>query len=42
MKNIAAIIRVALTGSHMSPSIFEIMEVFGKAEVIKRLKAIDA
>ncbi len=42
MKNVAAIIRVALTGSHISPSIFEIMEVLGKNEVIKRLEAINS
>ena len=37
MKNVAALLRAALTASHISPSIFEIMAVLGKEETIKRL-----
>jgi glutamyl-tRNA synthetase len=33
-------IRSAITGSHMSPSMFEVMEVLGKEETLKRLKAV--
>lgn len=35
---IAQPVRVALTGGTMSPGIFEVMEILGKDEVIKRLK----
>ena len=38
MKNVAGIIRGALTASHISPSIFEVMEVLGRDEVILRLQ----
>lgn len=37
--NIAQPLRVALTGSTVSPSVFEIMEVLGKEETLKRLTA---
>jgi len=40
MKIIAGFIRVGLTGSHISPSIFEIMQVLGKEEVIARLNKV--
>lgn len=40
MKNIAGFIRIALTASHISPSVFSIMEVLGKEEVLNRLKNI--
>lgn len=36
--NLAQPLRVLLTGSTISPSIFEIMEVLGKEETIKRLE----
>ncbi len=39
-KQVAAFIRIGLTGSHISPSIFEIMEVLGKDEVLRRLRAV--
>ncbi len=38
--NIAQPIRVALTGGTVSPGIFEIMEVLGKEEVIRRLSTV--
>ena len=38
MKHVAAIVRSAMTGLHISPSIFEIMEVLGRDEVVSRLK----
>ena len=42
LKNLAAFFRAALTGSHISPSIFEIMEIFTQEETIKRINlAID-
>lgn len=37
--NIAQPLRVALTGSTISPSVFEIMEVLEKTETLNRLKA---
>ena len=37
LKFIAAFLRAKLTGSHVSPSIFEIMELLGRDEVLKRL-----
>jgi glutamyl-tRNA synthetase len=37
LKDYAQVIRAALTGSNISPSIFEAMEVLGKEEVLKRL-----
>lgn len=40
LKIYAQLIRVALTGSHASPSIFEVMEIFGKEEVLKRLNLL--
>ena len=33
-------LRAAITGSHMSPSMFEAMEILGKDETVKRLKAV--
>jgi glutamyl-tRNA synthetase len=38
--NIMAPIRAAITGSHVSPSMFEVMEILGKEETSKRLKAV--
>jgi len=38
LKQIAQSLRVALTGSSVSPGIFEIMEVLGKEETIKRIE----
>lgn len=35
---IAQVLRAALTGSHISPSMFEIMDVLGKEEALNRLK----
>ena len=35
---IAQPLRVALTGKTVSPGIFEVLEVLGKAKVIKRLE----
>ena len=35
--NLAQLLRVCITGSHASPSIFEIIEVFGKSESLRRL-----
>ena len=32
-------LRAAITGSHQSPSMFEAMEILGKAETLKRLRA---
>ena len=32
-------LRAALTGSHISPSVFDVMHVLGKDEAMKRLKA---
>jgi glutamyl-tRNA synthetase len=37
--NIMAPLRAAITGSHVSPSMFEAMEILGKEETQKRLKA---
>jgi len=37
--NVAAPLRAALTGSNISPSVFDIMQVLGKAETIKRIEA---
>ena len=36
--NVAQPLRVALTGKTVSPGIFEVMEVLGKREVMKRVK----
>lgn len=36
--DLAQVIRVALTGKTISPSIFEIIEILGEDEVLKRLK----
>ena len=36
---LAPAVRVALTGSTVSPSVYEVLEVLGKEESIKRLKA---
>ena len=42
MGAIAQPVRVALTGGTVSPGIFEVMEILGKEEVLKRLgKAVD-
>jgi len=38
--NLIAPVRAAITGSHNSPSMFEAMEILGKDETLKRLKAI--
>lgn len=37
---IMAPVRAAITGSHMSPSMFEVMEIMGKDETRKRLAAV--
>ncbi len=37
---LAQVLRISLTGRTISPSMFEVMEVLGKDEVIARLKAI--
>lgn len=37
--NLAQPLRVALTGSTVSPSVFEVMDVLGKQETLQRLKA---
>ena len=37
---IAGVVRVALTGRTISPSIFEIMQVLGKSEVLNCLKSL--
>lgn len=39
---VAAPLRAALTGSHVSPSVFEMFEVFGKEESLKRLLAVSS
>jgi glutamyl-tRNA synthetase len=36
--HVAKLVRAALTGSNISPSIFEIMQVFGKQETLSRLR----
>jgi glutamyl-tRNA synthetase len=36
--HLAKLVRAALTGSNISPSIFEIMQAFGKQETLNRLK----
>lgn len=36
---IAQPVRVALTGGTVSPGIFEVMDILGKDEVLKRLNA---
>jgi len=33
-------LRAAITGSHVSPDMFEVMEIIGKDEVAKRVKAV--
>ncbi len=38
--DMAQSVRIALTGRTISPSIFEIMDILGKEEVMKRLKAM--
>lgn len=35
---VMGVIRAAITGSHMSPSMFEVLVVFGKEAALKRLK----
>ncbi|QQR81550.1 MAG: glutamate--tRNA ligase [Deltaproteobacteria bacterium] len=40
LKDVAQPLRVALTGSTVSPGIFELMAVLGKEKVIQRLKAV--
>ena len=40
VKDIAAFLRAAFTGSHISPSIFEIMEVYGKEATLEKLRCI--
>lgn len=40
IKQIAGVLRVSLTASHISPSIFKIMEIFGKEIVLARLSNI--
>ena len=40
LRQMAQPLRVALTGSTVSPSIFEVMEVFGKDETLNRLKTV--
>ena len=43
LKEIAQPVRVALTGSTISPGIFEVIEVLGRGETVKRLqRAIDS
>jgi glutamyl-tRNA synthetase len=37
--NLAQPLRVLLTGSTISPSIFEIMEVLGREETVRRLES---
>jgi glutamyl-tRNA synthetase len=37
---VMAPIRAAITGSHMAPSMFEVMDVLGKDEVIKRISNV--
>lgn len=36
---VMAPVRAAITGSHVSPSMFEVMEILGKEETVQRLKA---
>ena len=38
--NIMSPLRVAITGATASPSMFEVMEILGKEEVLKRLKNV--
>lgn len=40
LKDVAQPLRIALTGSTVSPGIFELMSVLGKEKVLQRLKAI--
>lgn len=40
LKDIAQPLRVALTGSTVSPSLFEVMEVLGKEETLRRLEVL--
>lgn len=40
LKDLAQPLRVAITGTSVSPSIFEVMEVIGKDEVESRIKAL--
>lgn len=35
---VMGVVRAAITGSHMSPSMFKVLEVFGKDESLRRLK----
>ena len=37
VKQVAGFLRAAITASHISPSIFKVMEVFGKDVVMERL-----
>jgi glutamyl-tRNA synthetase len=38
MKNIAQAVRVLLTGTDVSPGVFEILAIMGKDRVFKRLR----
>ena len=38
LRSIASPIRAALTGKTVSPSVFEIMDILGKEESIKRMR----
>ena len=38
LKDLAAFFRASLTGSHISPSIFKIMQIFGKKTVIAKIE----
>ncbi len=38
LKDLAGFFRAKITGSHISPSVFEIMEVFGKQKIVELLK----
>ncbi len=38
--NVAQPLRAALTGSHISPSVFEVMELLGKEESLRRIRSI--
>ena len=38
--DVSTVIRVALTSSSMTPDLYEIMKLFGKERVLKRLNKI--
>ncbi|MFC2492425.1 MAG: glutamate--tRNA ligase, partial [Campylobacter curvus] len=40
LKDLAQALRVALTGSSVSPSIFEVLEVLGSVEIKQRIQNI--